>query len=360
MTLIRDLKVNDDLKSLGSFINEVEKHITIKEPTLFAVGGRGHYENPASDLLAFFFRPNGEHGLGNLFFSTYLECIEQQPRQFMDVVSVEREVVIEGGRIDLEILGKDWCLIIENKIRHKPFNPFGNYEAHADKSGKGKKLFSILSPHKTDLPEGSATTGRWKPVFYKDYCQKLRERMATKFFDAPFSKWHIFAREFILHMENELYNPPMKPEDAKFVEEHAAEFIQARSLLEQYPAYLGQVVEEMVEKELGYEIEVKQGWAIFIRSPKNQGNAAIWLCYQTNDYGYPIISTDGFDIRVYPDEGELKRGQSNADQSNLPKGMRGMRDENGYYWATEKSFKDRDEAIKFTIPLIKLIERPPA
>jgi len=34
------------------------------EKTIFSVGGRGYYENPISDILAFFFNPQEVHGLG--------------------------------------------------------------------------------------------------------------------------------------------------------------------------------------------------------------------------------------------------------------------------------------------------------
>ena len=34
--------------------------------TILNVGGRGYYENPMSDLLAFFLDPSACHGLGDL------------------------------------------------------------------------------------------------------------------------------------------------------------------------------------------------------------------------------------------------------------------------------------------------------
>ena len=61
---------------LESFLNEVKSHITpAREMTLFALGGRSYYENPASDLLKFFLKPDAEHGLKDLFLSTFLECM---------------------------------------------------------------------------------------------------------------------------------------------------------------------------------------------------------------------------------------------------------------------------------------------
>ena len=67
---------------LECFLWQVEKIATpAEEPTIFAMGGRGYYENPASDLLAFFLKPAAAHGLGDLFLSTFLECIEADYRQ---------------------------------------------------------------------------------------------------------------------------------------------------------------------------------------------------------------------------------------------------------------------------------------
>ena len=36
------------------------------EKTFFSIGGRGYYEDPTSDVLAFYLDPNEEHGLGDL------------------------------------------------------------------------------------------------------------------------------------------------------------------------------------------------------------------------------------------------------------------------------------------------------
>ena len=186
--------------------------------------------------------------------------------------------------------------------------------------------------------------------------------MARRFFDLPFSKWHVFAREFILHIENELYNPPMKLENANFIEENAAKFIQARNLFAQYPAYLGSVVEERIKKEVSYhqEILIQPNWAIFLSSPKHWGNAQIWLCYQKNDPQHYPVSPDGFDIWICPNKGELKLGKTNTDQDVLLKNMEYFESMACFggeaCWKTIRSFKNRDEAISFIIPLIELLE----
>ena len=65
--------------ALERFIRKVPAHIAPPtEPTLFSLGGRGHYENATSDLLAFFLRADGERGLGPAFHS-FLECLPGTP-----------------------------------------------------------------------------------------------------------------------------------------------------------------------------------------------------------------------------------------------------------------------------------------
>ena len=338
--------MNTDLEP---FLEELKKYITpAKEMTLFALGGRSYYENPASDLLAFFLKPDAEHGLKYLFLSTFFECLGKNPQKFdMGYVDIQREVETkEKKRIDLQIQGQDWCLLIENKVFHWQANPFEDYEAHAKQLRK-PAIFSILSPDGTSIKEN------WTGISYKKYCQALRERMAAIFFDAPISKWQIFAREFILHMENELYNSPMTNEQATFVEDNAAQFIQAQKLLQQYPNYLCSFVKEELEKELRYKVEVVPNWAILIRSPEKWGNAHIAFRTPT-DVDQGDHPDNRFDISIYPDEGELKRGHRSSDLLNDKEWKFSAKH---LAWLTVKGFKDRHEAIKHLIPRIKLIER---
>jgi len=281
--------MSDDLNSLESFLNEVEKHIPpAKETTIFDVGGRGYYENPATDLLKFFLKPDAGHGLGDLFLSTFLECIGEGHRQ-LDLRSVDiesQEKTDKGNLIDLRILERNWCLIIENKIYHGPSNPFLDYEAHAGQLRKDpNNLFSILSPNGILPPEGSATPGRWKPLTYKNYFQKLRDRMVTRFFEAPFSKWHIFTREFILHMENELYNPPMTDDQKDFIEQRADQFAQAEKLAKQYRLFICQKLKCCLE---GLQLVPGN----FLMQMRYRGLPSGWLfaalpkCWATTNYFY--------------------------------------------------------------------------
>lgn len=45
------------------------------ELTIFGIGSRGYYENPTSDVLAFFCDSEGDHGLGNLMTEALFDAL---------------------------------------------------------------------------------------------------------------------------------------------------------------------------------------------------------------------------------------------------------------------------------------------
>jgi hypothetical protein len=341
--------MNEDLKSLESFLNEVKKHILpAKEKTIFALGGRSYYENPASDLLAFFLKPDAEHGLKDLFLSTFLECIGEIHRQLdMSCVDIGREVpTANQNRIDLQILGQDWCLLIENKIYHWQANPFKDYEAHAEQFRDKTKIFSILSPDGIISSIGSANPDRWKGVSYKRYCQKLREGMATKFFDVPFSKWQLFAREFILHMENELYNPIMTKEQLAFVEKHADQITEVKKLAAQYRLSIREELKQRLELSIsGHTFDTSdKGWAYYCLTPQ-WGNSFVVLIS-------PEDAGQKFKIRAYLKD--LSEQQlSNATQV-LNLGQPTF-ERPSYYLFTSAGFDSREEAIGELCKLAQIV-----
>lgn len=239
------------------------------------MGGRSYYENPASDLLAFFLNPTAEHGLGDLFLSTFLKCMEpDHPQLDLHHVDVHREVRTQKqNRIDLQIQGTDWCLLIENKIYHWQANPFPDYENYAAGLGKNTLLFAILSPN------GNSDAKGWCGISYKRYCQALRENMAKAYFVSPFSKWHLFARELILHLENELYKLPMTEDQASFIEKHTDEITELNKLASDYRGFLQQQIREALSEIIPTDsLRLKdEGWAIRCYcSQWGNSNLALW------------------------------------------------------------------------------------
>jgi hypothetical protein len=208
--------------------------------------------------------PGEEHGLKSLFLRAFLSCMKIDWSELaFDGVTVERE----QGRIDLLVKGGDWVLVIENKIRHAQNNPWLEYEERARRYGSRHVWFAVLSP------DGSSSAPpNWKAVAYRDYCAALRAALAEILFDVPYSKWLVFAREFILHLETELYSPTTKMESAqiKFVEAYLCEIEQVKQLSKEYTDLVLREMEGRLNVAIpGYQFS---GWdAGFALKCKDQG-----------------------------------------------------------------------------------------
>jgi hypothetical protein len=236
---------------LESFLAKTRTHVApAREPTLFAIGGRGYYEDPTSDLLAFFINPDAEHGLQDRFVAALLECMKVDPRGLrLKQLHVEREVKTDDGKfIDIQITGPDWCLLIENKIRHWEANPFISYEKHAAGLNRRTTLFCVLSPSGSVKNEGK--TEDWRGVSYKGYLSVLRAKMPELSCYPPLSKWHLFANEFIQHLDNELYHLPMKPDQITFVERHADQIRGIQNLATEYESHMSRELTRRLEERL--------------------------------------------------------------------------------------------------------------
>jgi hypothetical protein len=88
----------------------------VRSESIFDIAGYPHYENVASNILAFFLNPNNEHGLGQLILSSLLNLAAASETNQSNV-QVSREVyTINGGRLDILIETDNQLIGIENKI----------------------------------------------------------------------------------------------------------------------------------------------------------------------------------------------------------------------------------------------------
>lgn len=221
------------LKQLIEHINTLPIPET-PEATIFSIGSRGYYENPTSDVLAFFCDSEGVHGLGNLMmeaiFDSLGNCNQKDALTFDDVSLItepEREVFTEDGKyIDILLESNDWVMVIENKVFHKLNNPFESYQQHIyiEEQYQGKHpIFVVLSP------KGNAPTG-WLGLSYPALLDSVREKLAQAFINQPINKWLVLLREFILHLEGIMSGSTISPETTDYILENLREIHQAELL----------------------------------------------------------------------------------------------------------------------------------
>jgi len=165
-----------------------------KEKTIFSIGGRGHYENPISDVLAFYLDPNEEHGLGSLVLQALLDVSKVDVQPIL-IEPVYRELGTDlGNRLDLVLVGEDWIIAVENKVYHEAINPFDDYRAYLSKQYPEKEIVYVLLSPKDDVAEG------WVSVSYVDLVEKIKSGLGSCLIDTPFSKWQVFLRDFLINL----------------------------------------------------------------------------------------------------------------------------------------------------------------
>ncbi|MCW8308870.1 PD-(D/E)XK nuclease family protein [Acidiphilium sp. PA] len=215
--------MDDELKS---FIEKTSKITKIHvEKTFFDVGMRGYYENPMSDILAFYLNPAEQHHFGDSILKEFLSCCDLNG---LDPILIGAPIR-ERGHIDIFLESKDWALVIENKILHHANNPFGEYERRArDYAGAEKRIhFVILAPYDPKIPN-------WKWIPTNLFIASLKLFLSSI---TSHNKWHVLFADFLTSLERIL--EPMKHNtlteaDFQYLSDNLGKVKQVSDLLEAY------------------------------------------------------------------------------------------------------------------------------
>lgn len=240
--------LNEKYESLFNSLQKFKSDIN-KEKNLFSLGGRGHYENPITDLLKFFFNPLEEHKFQNLFLSSLFDLIGDPEFNvsYSTFIKCSREVYTEeGNRIDLLIEGEDWMVVIENKIMHNLSNPLEEYYNFIQKSHPQKaKLFLVFAPQKRKVPPN------WHLILYDEFHKSISANLGNYLLNPSMnlnSKWILFLREFLLNIKEQTGAAAMDKEKIDFVNTNYDEINELIKLREEYFSYIAQNCKEIIEK----------------------------------------------------------------------------------------------------------------
>lgn len=264
------------------------------EKTFFDVGMRGHYENPLTELLAFFINPNNEHGLGNIFFDGFLEALAIDKKEVGGFENIFREYgTVNGGRLDLLIQTTQAVIAIECKVYHLQNNPFEVYQKDIEElfDKDLHKHYVVLSIDGS-IAEYSTASEQWVGVSFSQLVQSIQNKIGSKLIAHPFNKWLVLARELLLHMNNYTEKGFSLTENDRFVIEHFDEFskvVRARKEL------LDKLHERLKELKVLFET--------------NSSYADLWIyAKQTLVFDFVILSSEkelktAFDLVLSPEEG---------------------------------------------------------
>jgi hypothetical protein len=199
-----------DTQAAASLLDEFKRLPgRISRPqTFMEIGGYPHYENVCSNFLAFFFDPEGPHGLGSLFLEALAGSagIEGVEGGLGGNVSVEREVFTgAGNRIDILIRSDSHAVLIENKVFAAVANPFEDYAAYLrslkNESGdtypdenKIKILFTLY-------PSGEGSEWDFVNVTHADFAGAVRSALGHHVSGAD-TRYLTLMLDFLNTLEN--------------------------------------------------------------------------------------------------------------------------------------------------------------
>lgn len=235
--------------------------MAVAEPTIFSIGSKGYYENPTTDILAFFCDSNGQHQLGDTALKALLSCLNLPEKDRLDsslIETPEREVKTQAGkRIDLLLEGSDWVMVIENKIYHQQNNPFDDYECFIqEEQNKArfhskKVIFVVLSPTGEVLPSG------WHGISYPELIAALKAELAEQFLSQPINKWTLLLREFILHLESFMSQPSVNQQTLDFVLNNLSAIKEIQETKQQAINQYHQRLQTAIQSKLGKDIVIR-------------------------------------------------------------------------------------------------------
>jgi hypothetical protein len=162
------------------------------------VSGYPHYENVASNVLAFYFQPKEEHGLGDLMLSAFVAAAGKGQFGGAESAVVRREKSTKaGGRLDLLIDAGGFVIGIENKIFHSPNNDFADYRDLIECTGSPEsvRIRAVLSPKPIRNHE-SMTSAQFVSVTYTQLWDCVRERIG-RYVQTAHPKWLNYLFDFM-------------------------------------------------------------------------------------------------------------------------------------------------------------------
>lgn len=248
-----------------------EFHTVEKEITIFDTAMRNHYENPIIELLSFFIKNNEKHELGNTFFKGIIQAIQsidsyKHIENFGELIAVNTEQITENSkRIDLTIETETTLILVEIKVYHHQNNPFEEYinwgfnelqkiKRRTD-SHEIKKLVTIVLS-----PEGKTTAQNWHGLSFSSLKAHIQNILAETMLDQGLGKWSIYARDFLLHLENFMDKMDVDMKGLEFVINNSRDIYELVKLQQEtYKDIVSHINKELV-KAFGEEYQPREKW----------------------------------------------------------------------------------------------------
>lgn len=214
------MKQEYKLEELEKFLrdNDIPK-IKANPKTFLGIAKQPHYENVLSNIYAFFFDPNEEHGLKDLFVSSFVEIINEKlnisEKEPKFEISYDFDIHTEfstqkRGRIDLLLVNDSDAIIIENKVYHYLNNDLVDYWNSIESSNKKGVVLSLNKIHQTGHDQ-------FVNITHIEFLNKVMSHLGHYLIYAS-DKYLVFLKDFYQNIVN--LSNQMETKDLKFYFKH--------------------------------------------------------------------------------------------------------------------------------------------
>lgn len=187
--------------------------------------GGDRFEERCSQILRFYFEPNGCHKLRDLLLKSLLEEVSKHNIACDDLVYtynstkvITEEVTSDNKRIDITIDARNFVIAIENKIFADLYNPLESYTVYINSTYKEKrKIYVVLSVREITGKEEleKIKDNGYIYINYKDFFSTVKKNMG--FYSVDCNQTYLtFLLDFIKTIEKKYDNSNME-ELKKFI-----------------------------------------------------------------------------------------------------------------------------------------------
>ena len=213
--------------------------------TLLEISGYPHFENVASNILAFFFCPTEDHGFGSRVLRSLLSLVESQcDSDLLADFTIYREAVTSGGnRLDILAESSDLVIGVENKIFAPGYNDWKDYsdflEQKANATGKPPiKIVLCLRKEGLDPDHG------FRMISYDEFSECLLKNIGTELLDAN-PRYLALLLDFVNTMKNRKTGTHMDPNLVEFFKKNLKTIVELYRQAENLRSELEQKTDEL-------------------------------------------------------------------------------------------------------------------
>lgn len=327
------------------------------EPTLLEISGYLQYENIISDILAFYIDFNNNHGLGDLIFkSLYQLIVNDGNYKLPTFISVEREVYVGDGRIDILIITDELVIGIENKVKDKKGkNPLGEYEKYI-------KNILIKKDEKREKNRYGVLLSVWKKkpsveffenLLYQNLFKKITENDVQKALKSE-NLYVKFLLELITTIERLKNQNGMTEKEMNYLVENKTDIIKLNKLVSKYFVDIRSKLSELREN-LDIEKYVKSSKLWIDKEIKDKLNGvALYNLTAIDNIEFLELKVrlgpEGWSIEIWKTKdlsGDKKNILSQMSESNFI-----IKDKKEYIIISEKSYSTKIPILKKSIESI--------